>query len=66
MVNLTTNAMFGIFEAISPVVFKMEPMAWTKGVLPETPLPAQVRFRVILEAPISEDGDTEVRIVHYS
>ena len=53
--------MYGIFEATSPPIFMMEPMAWTgNGFLPESPLPVQFRVKNIIEAPIIPDSDPEV------
>lgn len=46
--NVTTQTIFGIFNANSPIVYNMEPMAFTQW---GPPLPIQLRFRIALESP---------------
>lgn len=58
------QVLLGIFSAVSPVAFNMDPAAFTMwmGMGPSggSPLPVQLRFRVVMEAPRIPAGDPEV------
>lgn len=58
--DVNSGVMHGLFEAVSPAVFMMEPQAFTGGFLPESRYPVQVRFQVVLEAPMINELDPEV------
>jgi hypothetical protein len=57
--NVTDRLLFGIFEALTPSKFNVEPAAFSKNPnATSLPFPVQVRVRVSLECPPLEDIDS--------
>jgi cleavage and polyadenylation specificity factor subunit 4 len=56
--NVTDRLLFGIFEALTPAYYNIEPAAFSKNIKATTsPFPVQIRVRVSLECPPLEDTD---------
>lgn len=56
--NVTDRLLFGIFEALTPAIMNMEPIAFSKNPkATQSPFPVQVRVRISLECPPLEDSD---------
>eukprot|EP00602_Paraphysomonas_sp_CaronLab_P001533 CAMPEP_0185030436 /NCGR_PEP_ID=MMETSP1103-20130426/17406_1 /TAXON_ID=36769 /ORGANISM="Paraphysomonas bandaiensis, Strain Caron Lab Isolate" /LENGTH=646 /DNA_ID=CAMNT_0027565573 /DNA_START=216 /DNA_END=2154 /DNA_ORIENTATION=+ len=58
--DLGSGMLYGLFEAVSPPLDNAEPSAWAgrdRGAM--TPLPVQVRFRIVLRAPPLQPMDPE-------
>lgn len=62
LLNLSDRHVLGIFEAVSPVVPNMIPGAFsTAGPQAPSPLPVQVRFAVMLNAPAISPADPQLQ-----
>jgi hypothetical protein len=59
--DVQSNLIHGLFEAMTPAVHLLDPQAFTMGYLPESMYPVQLKFQVVLQCPVIQDGDPEVR-----